>query len=80
MGKYFFEVNLPLNLFRVTVANADIGSIKSLHTFLKKKKKNLYHMLVKFEQIVWPELHKVLGFWQKSGFLKPFLIKRWRNF
>ena len=41
-------VNLPLKFFRTTVANADIGSLKSLHTFLKKK--CLYHMLVKFEQ------------------------------
>ena len=42
-----FAVNLPLKLFPATVANADIGSLKSLHTFLKTC---LYHMLVKFEQ------------------------------
>ena len=30
-----FTVNLPLKLFRATVANADIESPKSLHTFLK---------------------------------------------
>ena len=30
-----FPVTLPLKLFRATVANADIGSLKSLHTFLK---------------------------------------------
>ena len=40
-----FAANLPLKLFPATVANADIGSLKSL-------KKCLYHMLVKFEQIV----------------------------
>ena len=39
-------VNLLLKLFRATVANADIGSLKSLHTFLAKY---LYYMLVKFE-------------------------------
>ena len=43
-----FAVNLPLKLFRATVANADIESPKSLHTFLTKF---LYHMLVKFEEI-----------------------------
>ena len=45
---FIFAVNLPLKLFRATVANADIESLKSLHTFLTKC---LYHMLVKFEQI-----------------------------
>ena len=38
---------MPLKHFRATVANADIGSLKSLYTFLKKC---LFHMLVKFEQ------------------------------
>ena len=47
IGKSIFAVNLPLKLFPATVANADIGSLKSLHTFLKKC---LYHMLVEFEQ------------------------------
>ena len=32
--KINFSVNLPLNLFRATVANVDIESPKSLHTFL----------------------------------------------
>ena len=47
MGKSIFVVNLPFKLFPATVANADIKSPKSLHTFLKEC---LYHMLVKFEQ------------------------------
>ena len=47
IGKSIFAVNLPLKLFRATVANADIESLKFLHTFFKKC---LYHMLVKFEQ------------------------------
>ena len=38
-----FAINLKL--FHATVANADIGSLKSLHTFLE-----IYHMPVKFEQ------------------------------
>ena len=33
--KINFAVNLPLNLFHATTANADIGSLKSLHAFLK---------------------------------------------
>ena len=36
IGKLIWAVNLPLKLFRVIVANADIGSLKSLHTFLNK--------------------------------------------
>ena len=45
--KTIFGVNLPLKLFPATVANDDIRSLKSLHTFLKDC---LYHMLLKFEQ------------------------------
>ena len=47
IGKSIFVVNLPLKLFCATVANTDIGSLKSLHTFLKIC---LYHMAVKFQQ------------------------------
>ena len=39
--------NLPLKLFRATVANTDTGSRKSLHTFLKNV---CTIMLVKCEQ------------------------------
>ena len=47
VGKSIFAVNLPLKLFRATVANADIESLKSLHTLFDTY---LDHMLVKFEQ------------------------------
>ena len=47
IGKSSFAVNSPLKLFPATVANVDIGSLKSLRTFLGKC---LYHMLVKFKQ------------------------------
>ena len=42
-------VNLTskIKLFRVTVADTDIGSLKSLHTRINTY---LYHMLVKFEK------------------------------
>ena len=43
----FFAVNLRLKLFRATVTNTDIGSLKSLHKFITKC---LYHLLVEFEQ------------------------------
>ena len=45
--KIIFAVNLPLKLFHATVVNADIGSLKSLHTLFDKY---LDHMLVKFKQ------------------------------
>ena len=47
IGKSIFGVNLPLKLFPATVPTANIGSLKSLHTFLKEY---LYHMLVKYEE------------------------------
>ena len=34
IGKSIFTVNLPLELFPATVANAAIESLKSLHKFL----------------------------------------------
>ena len=42
-----FAVNLPLKLSPATVADADIVSLKSLHTLFDKY---LDHMLVEFEQ------------------------------
>ena len=44
--KWSFAIDLQLKLFCVTVANTDIGDLKSLHTFLKI---HLYHMLVALE-------------------------------
>ena len=35
IGKSIFAENFPLKLLRATVANTDIGNLKSLHTFLK---------------------------------------------
>ena len=46
IGKSIFAVNLPFNLCRDTIANADTGSLKSLHTLFDTY---LNHMLVKFE-------------------------------
>ena len=79
IGKSIFTVNLPLELFRVTIANADIESLKSLHTFLKK-------MFVPHASKIWtksygPNYKKFWAFWQKKKqVLKPFLTKHWRYF
>ena len=48
IGKSIFAVKFSLKLCPATIANANIiGSLKSLHTFLKKC---LYHILLKFKQ------------------------------
>ena len=53
IGKSIFAVHLPLKLFRATVANADIGSFKSLHPFLK----NVWN--TNLNKIVWSKLHEI---------------------
>ena len=73
-----FAENLLLKLFPATVANADIGSLKYFHTFLKKC---LYHMLVEFEQNRMVQTTQNFEFFdkkkkKKKRFLKPFLTKR----
>ena len=55
---------MPLQLFRATVANPDIGSLKSLHTFLKK-------MFVPYASEVrtksyGPNYTEVWAFWKKK--------------
>ena len=73
-GKSIFAVNLTLKLFRVTIANADIESLKSFHTFLTKC---LYHMLVKFEQIrIVPSTRNFEPFDKKIRLSKIILTKR----
>ena len=46
------------------IADADVGSPKSLHSLFDKY---LGHMLVKFEQIVWSKVYKILSFLTKNG-------------
>ena len=83
IGKSIFGVkNLPLKLFPATVANADIRSLKSLHTFLKEC---LYHMLVKFKQnrmVQTTRNFELLR--QKTGFFKTIFDKAlapfWKTF
>ena len=59
IGKSIFAVNLQLKLYPATVANAGIGSLKSLLILFDKY---LAHMLVQFEQIVWSKLREILSF------------------
>ena len=61
--------------FYVTIADADIKSLKSLHTSFDKY---LDHMLVKFEQNCMGRTIQNLEFLQKNG--KAFLTKCWRHF
>ena len=48
----------------VTIADADIGSHKALHTLFDKY---LNHMLVNLNKIVWAKLWKILSFLTKNG-------------
>ena len=72
--KSIFAVNFLLKLLPATIANADIGSLKSLNTLFDKY---LDHMLVKFEQNYMVQTTRNLWlFDKKTNFLKPFLTKR----
>ena len=62
IGKSIFAQNLALQLSPATVANVDIGSLKSLHTLFNKY---LDHMLVNLNKIVWSKLHEILNFLTK---------------
>ena len=76
--KINFWSKFAVKNFHATVANTDIRSLKSLHTFLKEC---LYHMLVKFEQNRMVQTTRNFElFDKKTGFLKPFFTKRWRHF
>ena len=81
IGKSIFTVNLPLKLFRATVANADTLSVKHLRTLFELFDTYLDHVLARnLNQIVWSEMYKILSFFSKTSFLKSFLTKRRRHF
>ena len=56
----------------VTITDADIGSLTSLHTLFGKY---LNHMLVKFEQNYGTKFTTVWAFWQKMSFEMVVLLK-----
>ena len=66
-GKFAAKFDFPIGIFYVTSDDADIGSLKSIHTLFDKY---FDHMLVKFEQdcmvqtIPNFELFDKNGFWQ----------------
>ena len=71
-----FCSKFAVKLFRAIVVNTEAGSLKSLHTFLKKC---LYHMLVKFKRNSLVRTTRILlALWQET-WLRPFLIK-WHHF
>ena len=63
-GKFIVKIDFPIWVFYVTIADADIGSLKALHTLFDKY---LDYMLVKIDQIVWSELYKIFSFLTKNG-------------
>ena len=80
--KSFFAV-LQLNLFRAIFANADIGSLKFLHTFLKKL--FVPHASEiwpgNLNKIVWSKLHEIFSFLTKNKQKNVFLSNQfWQNF
>ena len=62
-GKFTAKIDFRSGILRYN-ADADIGSLKSLHTLFDKY---LDHMLVKFEKMVWSESYKILCFLTKNG-------------
>ena len=63
IGKSIFTVNLPLKLFPATVVNADIGSLKSLHTLFTSIWTTCWWNLNK---IVYFKLREILSFLTKN--------------
>ena len=49
IGKFSAEFDFPDRVFYVTIVDADIGGLKSLHTSCTLFDKYLDHMQVKFE-------------------------------
>ena len=80
--KSIFAVNLPLKRLPATVANTDIGSLKSLHTLFDKY---LDHMLGNFEQSCMVQIIRNLELFDKKiWFLKTIFDKAltpfWKTF
>ena len=65
--KSVFGANLPLKPFPATVANVDIGSLKSLHTFLKNVCTTCQ---INLNKIVWSKIYKILSCLTKNRVCK----------
>ena len=80
IGKPIFAVNLPLKLLRVTVANANTESLKSLHTsFYTYLDCMLCEIWTKSYGSKWTQFD-LLDKTPSSLKKKTFLIKSWRHF
>ena len=72
--KINFGSKFAIKLFRATIANADTGSLKSVHTLFDMY---LDHMLAKLEpNRMVQNVQNFELFDINPSFLKPFLIKR----
>ena len=60
-GKLTARNDFPIRAFYVSIADADIGSLKSVHTLFDEY---LDHMLVKFENLVLFDKKWFNNFWQ----------------
>ena len=69
-GKFTAEIVFSDRGFYVTIADADIESLKSLHTLFDKY---LDHMLVKFEQ------NRMVGTIQNFAFFDKVLTPFWKT-
>ena len=69
---------IPDRIFYITVVDADIRGLQSLHTLFDKY---LDHMLVKLNKIVWSELKRNWSFWQKMfTIFEKVLTLFWKMF
>ena len=78
-GKFTAKIDFPIGHFYVTITDADIGSLKSLHTLFDE---NLDLMLVKFEQnrMVWTIQSFVLYDKKWLKFFDKVLMPVWKMF
>ena len=81
IGKSIFCSNFAIKTFRATVANADLGSLKFLHTFLKNV---CTTCLWNMNQIIWFKLHETWSFLTKNRFFTTTFEKEltpfWKTF
>ena len=63
-GKFIAKIDFSDRVFYITIADADIGSLKSLHTLFDQ---DLDHILAKFEQNCMVRIIQNLNFLTKNG-------------
>ena len=73
-GKFTAKIDFLIGYFIITIADADIGSLKSLHTLFDKY---LNHKLVKYEQNRMVQTAQNFELFDKKWL--TFLTKCWRH-